>query len=132
MQRHDVDSAAPGWPARRAAEIGATEEIRVVTTRDDGSERAPVTIWVVSAGERVFVRSTNGRGAGWFRAALRTGRGALLVGGDRLPVTFAEADPADLPAVDAAYRRSYGRYASIVDHLVGPGPRAATLRVDPA
>jgi hypothetical protein len=47
-------------------------------------------------------------------------------------VTFAEAADADLPAVDSAYRRKYGRYASIVDHLVTAGPREATLQVRPA
>jgi hypothetical protein len=43
-----------------------------------------------------------------------------------------EADPSDLSAVDTAYRKKYGRYASIVDHLIGNGPREATLRVRPA
>jgi hypothetical protein len=50
----------------------------------------------------------------------------------RSEVTFTEADSSDLPAVDTAYRQKYGRYASIVDHLVADGPRDATLQVRPA
>lgn len=47
-------------------------------------------------------------------------------------VAFTAAAAADLPAVDTAYRWTYGRYASIVDHLVGERPRAAALEVLPA
>ena len=47
-------------------------------------------------------------------------------------MTFTEADDADLTLVDAGYRAKYGHYASIVDHLVEDGPRAATLEVHPA
>ena len=41
-------------------------------------------------------------------------------------------DEADLVTADAGYRTKYGHYASIVDHLEGEGPRAATLQVHPA
>jgi hypothetical protein len=94
--------------------------------------RRPRTIWIVRDAERVFVRSTNGRSADWFRAALATGAGQVLARGAAYDVTFTEADDGDLPRVDAAYRRKYRRYGSIVDHLAGPEPRAATLEVRPA
>ena len=47
-------------------------------------------------------------------------------------MAFTEAQGSDLARVDAAYRRKYGAYASIVDNLVEDGPRAATLEVHPA
>ena len=120
------------WTADQASRVAAPEEVQVVTTRGDGSLRRPTTIWVVSDGDRVFIRSTNGRTAAWFRAASTSGTGRIVFGGQPYEVTFTEALDADLLAVDHAYRQKYRRYASIVDHLVTPGPRAATLQVRPA
>ena len=106
--------------------------MRVSTGRADGSLGAPRTIWIVNSGGRLFIRSTNGRTAVWFRAAIATGRGAIRVGATRFDVAFTEAVASDLTAVDDAYRRKYGRYASIIDHLEETGPRSATLEVHPS
>ncbi len=119
------------WDSATAARVSAPEEIQVVTTRRDGSFRAPRIIWVVAVGERVFIRSTNGRGADWFRAAIATGRGRLVVSGTAHDVVFVEAEVTHLPDIDMAYRHKYGRYAAIVDHLLETGPRSATLEVLP-
>ena len=121
-----------GWTTEQVAMIAAPQEAQVITRRRDGSLRRPTIIWIVGDGDRVFVRSTNGRTASWFRGAIATGSGQIVSGARASDVTFAEAAAADLPAVDMAYRRKYGRYPSIVDHLVGDGPRAATLQVHPA
>jgi hypothetical protein len=120
------------WTTEQAALIAAPQEVHVMTQRRDGSPRRPVTIWIVGDGARVFIRSTNGRTAAWFRSALATGAGQIVAGGRTSEVTFTEADPSDLPAVDSAYRTKYGRYGNIVDHLVEDGPREATLQVRPA
>ena len=119
------------WTLEQASGIAAAEEVQVVTQSRDGSPRR-TTIWIVEDGGQVFVRSTNGRGAAWFRAATASGLGQIVSGGRSCEVTFAEAVEVDLPAVDRAYRQKYGRYASIVDHLLTAGPREATLRVRPA
>jgi len=100
--------------------------------RQDGTLRRPKTIWVVPVADRVFIRSTNGRGAAWFRWALATGRGRIQAGGTGYDVVFSEVQQDDLPAVDDAYRSKYGRYASVVDHLLDDGPRAATLELLPS
>lgn len=120
------------WTTEQAALIAASEEVQVITQRRDGSPRRPVTIWIVGDGDRVFIRSTNGRTASWFRGALLTGAGQIVAAGRTSEVSFTEADPSDLPAIDTAYRQKYGRYASIVDHLYQDGPREATLQVRPA
>lgn len=121
------------WTAGQAAAIAAPQEVRVVTRRPDGTLRRPTTIWIVRDGERVFVRSTNGRGAGWFRAAVATGTGQIVAGGQTFDVAFDEVtDAGDLAAVDRGYRDKYGHYPSIVDHLEEDGPRSATLLVEPA
>lgn len=120
------------WTHQDAAAITAPQEVQVIPRRRDGSSRRPTTIWVVGDGDRVFIRSTNGRTAAWFRAAIACGSGQIVAGGTAYDVAFTEADEGDLATVDAAYRAKYGRYASIVDHLEGAGPRAATLQVHPA
>jgi len=120
------------WTPEAARAVTAPQEVQVVTRRADGSLRRPRTIWIVGHGDRVFIRSTNGRTADWFRGAIGTGSGQILARGTAYDVTFTEADDEDLPRVDAAYRAKYSHYGSIVDHLEGPGPRAATLEVHPA
>ena len=121
-----------GWTAADADRIGAPEEVQVSTRRADGAVAAPRTIWIVSGAGRLFIRSTNGRTAAWFRAAIASGRGVIRAGAQTFDVAFSEAAESDLAAVDAAYRRKYGRYASIVDHLEEADPRSATLEVHPA
>jgi hypothetical protein len=120
------------WTPEQVALIAAPQEVQVITRRRDGSLSRPTTIWIVGDGDRLFVRSTNGRTASWFRGAIATGAGQIVSGGRASDVTFAEAAEADLAAVDAAYRHKYGRYARIVEHLVEDGPREATLQVRPA
>jgi hypothetical protein len=121
-----------GWTDQQAAQIAGPEEVQVITRRQDGSLRRPTTIWIVRDGGRVFIRSTNGRTAAWFRGATATGTGQIISGGKATDVTFTEATEADLPTVDTAYRRKYSRYAGIVDHLIQDGPRSATLQLQPA
>ncbi|MBT0773977.1 DUF2255 family protein [Kineosporia sp. J2-2] len=120
------------WTPDTARALSAPQEVQIVTRRPDGTLRRPRIIWIVRAGDRVFVRSTKGRGADWFRGAVATGAGQIVAGGVTHDVIFAEAGAPDLPQVGAAYRAKYGHYASIVDHLEEPGPRAATLEVLPA
>lgn len=121
------------WGSDDLEALAGTEEVRLRTRRRDGTLRSPRIIWVVTDGDRVFIRSTNGRGADWFRWALATGAGQLLVGDGTHDVRFTEVqDEAELQAADAGYRDKYARYASIVDHLLEVGPRAATLEVLPA
>ncbi|MDT0548972.1 DUF2255 family protein [Streptomyces lonegramiae] len=46
-------------------------------------------------------------------------------------VTFHAAGPGEYAGVDAAYRRKYGRYTSIVEHVLTDAARASTLRLEP-
>lgn len=122
----------PDWTAQALHELESTQEVHVATRRRDGTLRSPRIIWVVTAGDRVFIRSTNGRDAAWFRAAIATGTGQIQARSTAYDVTFTEVNAeTDLTAADAGYRRKYGHYASIVDHLQEAGPRAATLEVHP-
>jgi hypothetical protein len=120
------------WSPQETRTITSPQEVQVITRRRDGSLHRPRTIWVVSDHDRIFIRSTNGRTADWFRDVIAAGTGQIVSRGAAYDVAFTEADDGDLAAVDAAYRLKYGQYASIVDHLEGDGPRAATLQVHPA
>lgn len=120
----------PDWTPHVVHALESTQEVHLATRRRDGTLRSPRIIWVVTTGHRVFIRSTNGRDAAWFRAVLATGAGQIQARGTAYDVTFTEThDEDDLSAADTAYRRKYGHYASIVDHLAEAGPRAATLEV---
>lgn len=121
-----------GWSEEQVAAIANPQEVQVATRRADGSLRRPTIIWIVGDGDRLFIRSTNGRPAAWFKGAIATGTGQIISGGSVYEVKFVEAGDADLPLVDSAYRKKYRQYPSIVDHLVESGPRSATLEVFPA
>ena len=123
----------PDWSSQALRTLASAEEVHLATRRTDGTLRSPRIILVVTSGQRVFIRSTNGPGAAWYRAATATRAGHLSASGVAHDVTFTPVDDdADLAAADAGYRAKYGRYASIVDHLEEPGPRSATLEVHPA
>lgn len=123
----------PDWTTEALHALTSTEEVQLATRRRDRTLRGPRTIWVVTSGNRVFIRSTNGRTAAWFRAAIATGAGQIQARSTAYDVTFTEVhDENDLAAADAGYRSKYGHYASIVDHLEEAGPRAASLEVHPA
>lgn len=123
------NQAINAWDTADANAIAGAEEVQVVTRRPDGTLRRPITIWIGVDAARVFIWSTNGRTADWFRGATATGE--IIAAGRTHEICFNETDPADPAAVDAAHRVEYGRYRSIVDHLVEPGRRAATLKLTP-
>ena len=90
-----------------------------------------MTIWVVRHGDDLYVRSVNGRTSSWFRGVQVRHEGHVRAGGVDKDVLFVEMDDLD-DEVDAEYRSKYRRYAeSIVDSIVSPRARAATLKLVP-
>lgn len=120
------------WDPSDTQVLTSSQEVQVITRRPDGTFHSPRTIWIVGEGHQVFIRSTNGPGASWYRSAVAAGTGRILVGAAPYEVRFFKAAHEDLPLVDHAYRTKYGHYARIVDHFTKPGPRSATLEVQPA
>jgi hypothetical protein len=111
--------------------IGAAEELQIASRRRDGTLRNPVTIWIVRHGDDLYVRSVNGRTAAWFRGVQDRHEGHIQAGGVGKDVHFEETDDLN-DAIDAAYRTKYRRYAArIVDSIVSPQARAATLKLVP-
>ena len=122
-----------GWTSEELSKIETAEELKIATMRRDGTLRKPVTIWVVRHGDQLYVRSMNGPNGGWFRGTQTRHRGHIRAGGVAKDVSLVSVDPAELgKEIDAAYRAKYRRYAaSIVDSVLTPEARAATLELVP-
>jgi hypothetical protein len=118
------------WTEADLSRIGDAEEIQIAAVRRDGTLRAPRPIWIVRAGNDLYVRAAYGPGSAWHRTAQTSGRARLSAGGLQKDVDVQDADAAVLDQVDSAYRQKYGhRYASIVDTITDPEHRATTLRL---
>jgi hypothetical protein len=121
------------WTTDELTRIGGATELKIASRRTDGSLRPYVTIWVVRAGDDLYVRSAYGPGNPWFVRARRSGSGRIRAGGVERDVTFAEAAADVHAAIDAAYHAKYDRYgANIVGTVVGPQVVATTIRLVPA
>jgi hypothetical protein len=104
------------WTTEDLDRIGAADELSIAPRRTDGTLRRAVPIWVVRVGDELYVRSWRGDGGRWYRAAHASGEGHVSAGGD---------------AVDAAFRKEYGRYTDDVEPMVAPQARATTLGLVP-
>lgn len=120
------------WASDELATIGAAEELQLASARPDGTSRPDVTMWVVCAGDDLYVRSAHGPDNPWFRRATTSGTGRIRAGGLERDVVFVDADPGVHAAIDAAYHAKYDRYGPrIVGSVVGPAAAAVTLRLVP-
>ncbi len=119
------------WTSDELDRIGEAEELEIASVRRDGTQRKPVTIWVVRHGDDLYVRSVNGRTSSWFRGAQARHEAHIEAGGVDKDVLLVETDDLN-DEIDAAYRSKYHRYAeSIVGSIVSPEARAATLKLVP-
>lgn len=121
------------WTSEELDRIGSAEELRIASVRPDGTLRKPVIIWVVRCGDELYVRCVSGRSGKWFRHALESHEGHIQAGGAEKDVRFIEETDAGInEQIDAAYRSKYHHYvARIVDSIVRPDARAATIRLAP-
>jgi hypothetical protein len=120
------------WASDELSRIEAARELEIAPQRRDGTLRKPVPIWVVRAGDDLFVRAAYGSGTGWHRVARTSHAGRIRAGGVVKDVTIEDADAAVNDQVDAAYRTKYSRYAgSIVDGITNAQARSTTLMLVP-
>ncbi|TMM03817.1 MAG: DUF2255 family protein [Actinobacteria bacterium] len=57
------------WESADLDRIEAAQELEIAPRRGDGSLRTPVPIWVVRAGDDLYVRAAHGDRSGWHRVA---------------------------------------------------------------
>ena len=89
-------------------------------------------MWVVCACDDVYVRSLNGRGSSWFRAAQDRHAARIRAGGVEKDVELIDTDDAS-DAVDAAYHSKYDRSdPSILPSFVAPQVNPASTVQSPA
>lgn len=121
------------WTSDELKKIEIAEELKIASFRHDGTLRKPVIIWVVRVGDKLYVRSVNGRTSAWFRGVQSRHEGQIRAGGVVKDVIFVEEpDPNINDQVDAAYATKYRRYAaSIINSINSPDARAATIRLVP-
>lgn len=120
------------WTEDELRRIGGAEEIEIAPVRRNGDLRRATPIWVVRAGDDLYVRAAYGADKGWHGVARTSRKARIDAGGVEQDVAIEDAGPAVLDAVDAAYRETYGRrYASIVEGIVDDEHRATTLRLVP-
>src|SRR6266540_18354 len=93
------------WTPEDLERIGDSTELRVSSLRKNGTLRPYVTIWVVRAGDDIYIRSAYGADNPWYVRA---------------------------KAIGEAYHAKYDRYGqAIVRTVVGPDVAPPTLRLLP-
>lgn len=120
------------WSEQELERVGQATELQVSSRRTDGSLRPYVTIWVVRAGDDLYVRSAYGADNPWFRRATASGRGRIRADGLERDVSFEAPDGEVHGSIDAAYHAKYDRYGPrIVGSVVGPAAAPGTLCLVP-
>lgn len=120
------------WTSDELRRVGEAQELQIAPRRRDGTLRSPVTIWVVRAGDDLYVRSYRGSDGSWFRAAQKSHEGRIRAGGVQKDVTFVEeTNPGRNDQIDAAYRSKYGSYPQYVAPMVTAEVRTTTLKLVP-
>lgn len=119
-----------GWTSDELDRIGNATELELASRRRDGTLRPYTTMWVVRAGDDLYVRSAYGPNSGWYVRAKASGQGRIRAGGVERDVTLTEAPAEAHRDIDAAYWKKYERYgAKIVDTVTGPDAEAVTIRL---
>ena len=121
------------WTKDELQKIAAAEELELASLRGDGTLSKPVTIWVVRAGDDLYVRSWKGDGGAWFRATQGRRQGYIKAGGLGKDVAFVGEAADDInDRIDEAYRTKYRRHGGrYVDPMVAPTARATTIKLVP-
>jgi hypothetical protein len=120
------------WSKNDLDRVGGAEELQLASRRPDGTLRPYVTMWVVRAGDALYVRSAHGPDNPWYRRATAAGDGRIRAGGLERDVTFADAAPDVHDRIDEAYHAKYDRYGpAIVGSVVGAEAVPVTIRLVP-
>jgi hypothetical protein len=121
-----------GWSDDQLRRVGQATELDLASRRSDGSLRPYVTMWVVRAGDDLYVRSAYGPENPWYRRAMASGSGRIRAAGVEADVTFGTAADDAQAAIDGVYHAKYDTYGPrIVGSVVGPDAHRVTVRLVP-
>jgi hypothetical protein len=111
--------------------LGALRGAHEVRIRTEKHPASAVVIWVVVAGDEVFVRSFRGSRGRWYRDLAAGGAATLDVGGRALAVQAVPANDANsIERASAAFLAKY-QPSSYAQAMVKPEVLGTTLRLDP-
>jgi hypothetical protein len=106
-------------------------EVDIETTRPSGEPRM-TTIWILTDGSDVYVRSERGTEGHWYREAIATHSAVLHLGSDRFAIRVTPAnDSATVALVDELYRTKYGAASQSTQAMLQPNTLETTLRLEP-
>jgi hypothetical protein len=112
--------------------LSTTDEVQIETQQPGAN--APThrtTIWIVVAGNNVFVRSVRGNAGRWYQEIKANPNAALHIAGQRIAVRAIPAtDEMAINRVSDEYRRKY-RNSSSLPSLLGTETLPTTLRLEP-
>jgi hypothetical protein len=113
-------------------QLAATEEIDIETRSAPDQPVHRATIWVVTNGDDVYVRSVRGPRGRWYRELIANPPGAIWFDGQRVPVRAVPAsDAATVTRASEAYRQKYAASPYMPPLLVAE-VLPTTLRLEPA
>jgi hypothetical protein len=118
------------WTNEELSRIADSTELQLVSRRPDGTLGSFTTMWVVRAGDDLYVRSAGGPDRPWYQHALARKRGHVRAGGVGAEVVFADGASAPNDEIDAAYHAKYDRYGpGPVSHVTGPESHLVTVKL---
>ena len=114
-----------------AQTLGELRDVQEVAIRTEKHPKSAVVIWVVVAGDEVFVRSWLGAKGRWYRDLAAGGPGTLEYAGRRLAVqAFPASDPEAVARASREFLRKYQR-SSHAQEMVRSDTLPTTLRLEP-
>ncbi|MFE2960083.1 DUF2255 family protein [Nocardia tengchongensis] len=121
------------WSGAQLDRIGKSEEIRISTTRPDGTPRRWTPIWVVQVHGNLYVRAADGLNAAWYWHATENHAACIQAGRISADVTLEPVKDRRLNArIDDAYRAKYGGQTSWLARFLRAPATESTLRLDQA
>jgi hypothetical protein len=121
------------WTEGELGALGTATELRISTRRPDGTLGPAMPIWVVRAGDGIYVRSYRGTGGAWFRHATAHGSPHVQAGNVDRDVTVSLTGMAARAEIDGAYRTKYAGYGRAhTEPMTADTAAATTLQLTPA
>ncbi|MBU3062462.1 DUF2255 family protein [Nocardia sp. NEAU-G5] len=121
------------WRGAQLERIAKSEEIRISTTRPDGSLRKLTPIWVVRVDRDLYIRAADGLNARWYWHAIEHHFAHIRADGLSADVTLEPVRDRGLNSrIDAAYPAKYGSRIRWLERFLRTPATESTLRLEAA